>query len=220
MTPADQSELVRNAGVVAVVRISDRARLRSACSAMVAGGVKAIEITMSVPGAIEVIGDLDREFGSEWLIGAGSVRDAETAKRAANAGARYVVSPVMVPEVIRGAHEHGAAACIGAFSPTEVHRATQEGADIVKVFPADVAGMSYFKALLAPMPELKLMPTGGVTLDNAGDWIRAGAVAVGVGSALLKKDWISEGNWAAIEDSAKQLTKQVAEVRETLAARS
>lgn len=202
-------EQIKQAGVVAVVRTKDHAKLRGACAAIAAGGVTGIEITLSVPGAVELIGELSREFGDDWLIGAGSVRDADTAKRAVDAGAKYVVSPVFVPEVIESAHAAGAAACCGAFTPTEVHNATQAGSDIVKVFPADQLGMGYFKALLAPMPELKLMPTGGVTLDNGGDWINAGAVAVGVGSALMNGALIDAEDWAALEANARKLKAHV-----------
>ena len=135
--------------------------------------------------------------------------DAETARRAVEAGAQYVVSPVFKREIIDEAHRLGVPAMPGCFTPTEILAATEAGADTVKVFPADVLGMPFFKGVLAPMPHLKLMPTGGVSLTNAGDWVRAGAVAVGVGSALLDKQAISEGDFAVLTENARTLRASV-----------
>lgn len=213
MSRVDLTARLIDAGVIAVVRIEDPDKLRAACEAMVSGGVIGIEITMSVPDAIDVIRALAAEFGDSWLIGAGSVRDAETAARAADAGARYVVSPVFVQGVIDAAHRADVPACVGAYTPTEIHHASDCGADIVKVFPADFLGMKYFKALLAPMPELKMMPTGGVTIENGGEWIEAGAVAVGVGSALLNNDLLARGDWAALQSAAQRLKGNVEAAR-------
>jgi len=174
------SELIRR-GAVAVIRMSDPERLVRVVEAICEGGVTAIEITMSVPRAFQMIEEVARRLGDVALVGAGSVLDAETARLVIEAGARYVVSPVFKPEIIQTAHRYDVPALPGAFTPTEILSAHEAGADIVKVFPADVVGMGFFKAIKAPMPQLKLMPTGGVTLTNAGEWLRAGACAVGVG---------------------------------------
>lgn len=196
-------------GVVAVVRMSDSQKLIRIVDAIREGGVSAIEITMTTPNALTLIEEVSGSMGDSIELGVGSVLDVETGRRAIAAGARYIVSPIFKPGIITLAHEHGLPAMPGAFTPTEIQAATEAGADIVKVFPADIVGMPFFKAVLAPMPHLKLMPTGGVSLTNAGDWIRAGAVAVGVGSALLDKRAIAEGNYAALTENARILKRSV-----------
>ncbi len=202
-----------DAGVIAVIRMADSQKLVRVAEAIHQGGVSAIEITMTVPNALKVIEDVSRALGDEILLGVGSVLNAGTAHRAMDAGARYVVSPIFKPEIIEAAHERGCPAMPGVFTPTEALIAQEQGADIVKVFPADVVGMAFFKAVLAPMPHLRLMPTGGVSLTNAGDWIRAGAVAVGVGGALLDKQAISEGNYAQLTENARMLRRSVEQAR-------
>lgn len=206
-------EAILESGAVAVVRMADAGRLVAVAHAIAEGGVTAIEITMTTPNALGVIEDVSRELGDTVVVGVGSVLDAETARRAVEAGARYVVSPVFKREVVAAAHRLGVPAMPGCFSPTEILAATEARADVVKVFPADVLGLPFFKAVMAPMPHLKLMPTGGVTLTNAGDWIRAGAVAVGVGSALLDKGAIDRGDYATLTEHARTLRRSVEEGR-------
>ncbi|CAM3353984.1 bifunctional 4-hydroxy-2-oxoglutarate aldolase/2-dehydro-3-deoxy-phosphogluconate aldolase [Rhodothermus bifroesti] len=200
-------------GAVAVIRMTDTERLLRVVEAICAGGVTAIEITMSVPRAFEMIETVVRQLGDAALVGAGTVLDAETARLAIAAGARYVVSPVFKPEIIQTAHRYDVPALPGAFTPTEILAAHEAGADIVKVFPADVVGMAFFKAIKAPMPQLRLMPTGGVTLTNAGDWLRAGACAVGVGSALLDQKAIAEGRWEKLTENARTLMASIRQAR-------
>ena len=209
MTRSQILDSVLASGAVAVVRMADSGRLVRLAEAIAEGGVTAIEITMTTPNALGVIEAVDRALGDAVALGVGSVLDAETARRAVEAGARYVVSPVFKREIVAEAHRLGVPAMPGCFTPTEVLEATEAGADVVKVFPADVFGPTFFKAVLAPMPHLKMMPTGGVSLTNAGDWIRAGAVAVGVGSALLDKRAIADGDWAALTDNARTLRASV-----------
>jgi 2-dehydro-3-deoxyphosphogluconate aldolase/(4S)-4-hydroxy-2-oxoglutarate aldolase len=204
---------IQDLGVVAVIRMRDAAKLRAVVDAIAAGGVRAIEVTMTVPGAIGLIATLAASLPSEILLGAGTVIDAETARAVIDAGARYVVSPVLRPAVIAACHERGVPVAPGCFSPTEILDAHERGADIVKVFPATVLGPTYIKDIRAPMPQLKLMPTGGVTLDNAGDWIRAGAVAVGVGSALLDSKAIDEGRLDVLTGNARRIVASVASAR-------
>ncbi|QXD14104.1 bifunctional 4-hydroxy-2-oxoglutarate aldolase/2-dehydro-3-deoxy-phosphogluconate aldolase [Rhodocaloribacter litoris] len=200
-------------GAVAVVRMADAQRLLRVAEALHEGGITAIEITMTTPDALAVIEEVAGAMGDEVQVGVGSVLSAEVARQAIDAGARYVVSPVFKPEVVAEAHRHDVPAMPGCFTPTEILAATEAGADLVKVFPADVVGMPFFKAVLAPMPHLKLMPTGGVTLENAGDWIRAGAVAVGVGSALLDKAAIAAGDYAVLIENARKLRRSVEAAR-------
>ncbi len=200
-------------GIIAVVRADSSRQLVDAARALLAGGVDCIEITLTTPDALEVIRACRDEIGSEALIGVGSVLDAPAAEAALAAGAQYVISPIFDPAIIRAAHAAGAPAVPGAFSATEILAATRAGADIVKVFPATRVGPGYFKDLLAPMPQLKLSPTGGVSLDNAGEFIRAGAVTLGVGSALVRKDALRRGELKTIEDLARRFVRAVAEAR-------
>ena len=207
------TESLINGGAVAVIRLADASKLIKVAEAIYKGGVSAIEITMTVPDAINVIKSACKEIGSYMNVGVGSVLDPETAKKAINAGANYIVSPIFKKEIIETAHANGVPAMPGAFTPTEIQTAFEAGADIVKVFPADVVGMAFFKGILAPMPHLKLMPTGGVSLTNAGDWLKAGACAVGVGSALLDKKAIESGNYEVLTENAKVLISSINKAR-------
>ena len=163
---------IERLGVVAVIRMKDPARLRAVFDALADGGVKAIEVTMTVPGAVDLIGRLAASLPAGIVLGAGTVIDAATANAVIDAGARFIVSPVFRRDVVTTCLERGVVAAPGCFSPTEILDAHEMGADVVKVFPATALGPQYIKDLRAPMPQLRLMPTGGVTLDNAGDWIR------------------------------------------------
>jgi len=194
---------------VAVVRLRDAETVLPVVEALAKGGVRAVEITMTVPDALGQIARVRETFGDDVLLGVGSVLDADTATRAVEAGATYVVTPVFKPEIVAAAHAANAAAMPGAFTPTECLAAHDAGADVVKVFPADVLGMPFFKAVLAPMPHLRLMPTGGVTLDNAGDWLRAGAVAVGVGNALLDPAAVAARRFDVLTENARRLVNNL-----------
>ena len=200
-------------GVIAVVRADSSEQLVSAARSLLAGGVDCVEITMTTPDALRVIEQCRKAIGDDALIGVGSVLDADTARAALAAGAQFVVSPILDPHTIGAAHAAGAPAVPGALSPNEIVAATAAGGDVVKVFPATRFGPGYFKDLLAPLPDLKLTPTGGVSLDNAGDFIRAGAVTLGVGSALVRKDALRSGDLATIEDLARRFVAAVADAR-------
>lgn len=200
-------------GAIAVIRLADPDKLIKVAQAIYEGGITGIEITMTVPDAINVIKKADAELGSYMNIGVGSVLDAVTAQKAIDAGAKYVVSPIFKKEIIDVAHKNNIPVMPGAFTPTEVQMAYEAGADIIKIFPADVVGMAFFKGVLAPMPHLKLMPTGGVSLTNAGEWFKAGACAVGVGSALLTKQAISAGDYKVLTDNAKILMESIRKAR-------
>jgi len=208
----NRAEIVKSlleAKAVAVVRIADSSKMIKVAEAIYKGGVSAIEITTTVPNAIEVIKNACKEAGSYMNIGVGTVLNAETAQKAIDAGAKYVVSPFFKREIVETAHKNDIPAMPGAFTPTEIQTAYEAGADIIKVFPADVVGMAFFKGILAPMPYLKLMPTGGVTLTNAGEWIKAGACAVGVGTALLDKKAIASENYGVLTENAKALMESI-----------
>ncbi len=187
---------------VAVVRMNNAEKLKKVVEAIYKGGVSAIEITMTTPGALNSIESLSKSMGDEILIGVGSAINKQMASDAINAGAKFVVSPIFKRELIEIAHQNDVPAMPGCFTPTEIQTAFEAGADVVKIFPADVVGMAFFKGVLAPLPHLKLMPTGGVSLTNAGDWIKAGACAVGIGSALLDKKAIEEGNYNKLTQNA------------------
>jgi len=196
---------------VAVLRVKEADKLAKVIEAIYAGGISVAEITMTVPNAIQLIEQMSNKLDKNIIIGVGSVLNSKTAEDAIKAGARYVVSPIFKKEIIDTAHKFDVPAMPGCFTPTEIQIAYEYGADIVKVFPADVVGMEFFKAILAPMPHLKLMPTGGVTLTNAGDWLKAGACAIGIGSALLDKKAIQENNFSKLTDNAKTIMKSIAE---------
>jgi 2-dehydro-3-deoxyphosphogluconate aldolase / (4S)-4-hydroxy-2-oxoglutarate aldolase len=202
-------EAVERAGIVAVIRIKEPERLKAVVDAISEGGIRVLEVTMTVPGAVKLIADLAPRMPAGFLLGAGTVVDAETARKVIDAGASFIVSPVFRQQVIDACHERDVAAMPGCFSPTEILNAWDGGADVVKVFPATALGPGYIKDVRAPLPQVKLMPTGGVTLDNAGDWIRAGAVAVGVGSSLLDAKAVADGNYALLRSNAERIVRNV-----------
>jgi 2-dehydro-3-deoxyphosphogluconate aldolase / (4S)-4-hydroxy-2-oxoglutarate aldolase len=206
------NELTR-LGAVAVIRMSDSEKLKRVSEAIHMGGVSAIEITMTTPNALAVIENLSKTMGNDIIVGVGSVLNPQTAIDAINAGAQFVVSPVFKPDIVETVKKLNIPMMPGAFTPTEIQAAYEQGADIVKVFPADIVGMAFFKAIKGPMPYLKLMPTGGVTLNNAGEWLKAGACAVGVGTALLDKKAIDENNFKKLTENAEILVKSIAEGR-------
>ena len=212
----DRSETVRQIeqlGIVAVIRLRDPGKLRAVVDAIVAGGVRALEVTMTVPGAVELIRGLAPTLPDGFLLGAGTVIDAATARAVIDAGAQFVISPVFRREVIAACHERGVPVAPGCFTPTEILDAHEAGADIVKVFPATTLGPQYIRDVRAPLPQLKLMPTGGVSPDNAGDWIRAGAVAVAAGSSLLDAKAIESGRFDVLTANARRFVDNVAAAR-------
>lgn len=213
MTRAEATGEIEKQGIVAVIRMQDPGRLRAVVDALAAGGVRALEVTMTVPRAIEMIREIAPTLPAGFLFGAGTVLDADTAHRVIDAGAQFVVSPVFRRAVIDACHQHDVPALPGCLTPTEILDAWDAGADIVKVFPATTFGPGYLKDIRAPLPHVKLMPTGGVTVDNAGDWIRAGAVAVGVGSALLDAAAIAAGDYAVLEAKARRIVANLKAAR-------
>lgn len=209
-------QAIERAGAVAVIRLEDASRLRPVVDALGRGGIRAIEITMTVPGALDLMADLVPALSGEYLVGAGTVLDDASAARAIAAGARFVVSPVFRRPLIDTCHRLGRPMLPGCFSPTEILDAWQAGADIVKVFPATSLGPGFFRDVRAPLPQLKLMPTGGVSVENAGEWIRAGAAAVGIGSALVDRAAVAAGDYDSIAARAARVVASVRAAREAL----
>lgn len=204
---------MESTGIVAVIRADSAEQLVDVCSALRDGGVDVSEITMTTPGALDAIHKATEKLGKECLIGVGSVLDAETARAAILAGAQYVVAPTLNLDVIAMAHRYDKPIIPGALTPTEIITAWSAGADIIKVFPANLFGPQYFKDVMAPMPQLKLTPTGGVDLNTAADWLKAGAACLGVGSSLVKKDLIKSKDWAGLTKLAKQFRAIVDQAR-------
>lgn len=194
---------------VAVLRVKEEEKLKKVIQAINDGGVSIAEITMTVPNAINLIEKMSNELDEHIIIGVGSVLSKEVAEDAIKAGAKYVVSPILKKGIIETAQKYDVPVMPGCFTPTEIYSAFEMGADIVKVFPADVVGMTFFKAILAPMPHLKLMPTGGVSLTNAGDWLKVGACAVGIGSALLDEKAIKEEKYFVLTENAKIIMNSI-----------
>jgi 2-dehydro-3-deoxyphosphogluconate aldolase/(4S)-4-hydroxy-2-oxoglutarate aldolase len=210
---AARTQALETAGVVAVIRMERSERLRDVIGALAEGGVTAVEVTMTVPNAVQLIAEIAPSLPPGTLLGAGTVLDGPTARQVIDAGAEFVVSPVFRRGVIDVAHAADVPAIPGCFSPTEIADAWDAGADIVKVFPATSLGPAFVKDLRGPLPHVKLMPTGGVSVANAGDWIRAGAVAVGMGTALVNPVHVAERNYAAITEAARAATAAVRHAR-------
>jgi 2-dehydro-3-deoxyphosphogluconate aldolase/(4S)-4-hydroxy-2-oxoglutarate aldolase len=204
---------IRETGIVAVIRAPSSTELIDVSRALAEGGVDCVEITMTTPNALEAIGAVSEALGDSVLVGVGSVLDPETARAAILAGAEFVVGPVLNEDVIRLCRRYSKIVVPGAFTPTEILRAWEAGADVVKVFPAGVGGPAYFKAIKGPLPQVRLTPTGGVDLGTAADFIRAGAEFLGVGSALVKKDLLAARDFAGIGNLAAEYRKVVVEAR-------
>ena len=212
-------EKIRDLGVVLVVRAKGDEQTMKGIAAMIEGGVKAIEITFSVPNAVAVIKAVKERFGADILLGAGTVLNPSDAAGAVGAGAQYVVSPNTNPEVIGISKRLGVPVMPGAFTPTEVVNAWAAGADVVKIFPASVGGPAYIKALRGPLPHIPMLPTGGVNDKTAGPFIEAGAFALGAGSNLFDKKLLAAEDYAGLTKLAKSFMTGVAEARKKLAAK-
>lgn len=200
-------------GVIAVVRMDRSDNLVGAARALAAGGVVAVEVTMTTPGALEVIAEAGRALGGDVLVGAGTVLDARQARQALDAGADFLVAPTVDPDVVAAAHEAGVPMVPGALTPNEIEQAMRLGAQLVKLFPGRVATPGYFKDVLGPFPTARLLPTGNVDLTTAPEYIRAGAVAVGVGKALVDSAAVAAGDWQALTERARAFTAVVRSAR-------
>lgn len=218
MTREQVRKQIVDIGIVPVVRASTPRLAMLAAEAVCAGGIPIVEVTMTVPGAIDVIADLCKAMGSEALIGAGTVLDVDTAQRCLDAGAQFFVSPGFDAATVAFANQHTKVIMPGALTPTEVITAWRAGADFVKVFPCGtVGGASYIRALRGPLPQVPLIPTGGVNLITAADFIRAGVKALGIGGELVSAEALQSGNGAAITALARKYVEIVKESRMSLA---
>jgi 2-dehydro-3-deoxyphosphogluconate aldolase/(4S)-4-hydroxy-2-oxoglutarate aldolase len=207
-------ERIAEIGIIPVVRASSPAEARAAAEAVCAGGIQVVEITMTVPGAVDVIAELVRALGEEILIGAGTVLDAETARKCLGAGAEFIVSPGLDMPTVEFVRREKKLMMAGALTPTEVITAWRAGSDFVKVFPCgNVGGAKYIKALKGPLPQVLMVPTGGINLDTAADFIRAGAAALGVGGELVQTDALKSGKTEIIVENARKFLECVRQAR-------
>lgn len=213
MSKETQLQRILDTGIVAVVRSPDSRQLVEVCRALAEGGVSVVEITMTVPNALHVVQAVRQALGDRLLLGAGTILDPETARAALLAGAEYLVAPTLNLEVIRLCQRYNKLVMPGAFTPTEILTAWEAGADVVKVFPADCVGPAFFKALRGPLPQVRLMPTGGVDLSTAAEFLKAGACCLGVGSQLVEPQAVAAGNFDRIRELAQQYSALVRQVR-------
>jgi 2-dehydro-3-deoxyphosphogluconate aldolase/(4S)-4-hydroxy-2-oxoglutarate aldolase len=190
-------------GIIAVLRIDRPEQVLPICDALLAGGVNALEITLTVPGALDLLRQARQRFEARAVVGAGTVLSESDCREAMAAGAEFIVSPITAPALVTAAHAADRPVMLGAYTPTEAQAAHEAGADFVKLFPADKLGPAYVKALRAPLPHLRIVPTGGVDLNTAADFLRAGCVALGVGSSLLSPKILAESNWSELTRLAR-----------------
>ncbi|MBV9342984.1 MAG: bifunctional 4-hydroxy-2-oxoglutarate aldolase/2-dehydro-3-deoxy-phosphogluconate aldolase [Acidobacteria bacterium] len=221
MTKKETAEKIRRVGIIPVVRATSAEQARFAAEAVCAGGIPIVEVTMTVPGAIELIAKLAKDAAAEVLIGAGTVLDTRTAERCLDAGAEFVVSPGFDRETVELVRSHNKLMIAGALTPTEVMAAWRAGSDFVKIFPcASMGGAKYIKALKAPLPQVPMIPTGGVNLETAADLIRAGSDALGIGGELISAPALVSGNARQITEAARQYAAIVERTREEALTRS
>lgn len=213
MSKESDLQRVLDLGLVAIIRAPSGDQLVDVAEALYRGGIDVIEVTFTVPGALDIIKQLKEAVGDRVLLGAGTVLDAETARAAILAGAEFIVTPTVNTDVIKLCQRYSKVIMAGAFTPTEILTAWESGADIVKVFPADVSGPSYLKAVHGPLPQVRLLPTGGVNLDTLSSFVDAGACAVGLGGALVEKKALAEGNMQRVEEQAKAFVESMNKAR-------
>lgn len=204
---------VLDRGIVAILRAPSAEQLGQVARALYAGGIDVIEVTFTVPDAESVLREVRRDLGDKVLMGAGTILDPETARIAILAGAEFLVSPTVNVDVIRLAHRYDKLMLTGAYTPTEVVTAWDAGADVVKLFPADIGGAPYLKALRGPLPQVRFLPTGGVNLETLPSFFAAGACAVGLGSQLVSAEALQQGDFATIEQTARQYVDLVRKTR-------
>lgn len=209
MQKAEKLNLIAETGVIAIMRAQSSDQLIAAADAIHKGGVRVIEVTMNTPDALKIIEDARSRYGEDVLFGAGTVLDAATAQRAIFAGAGFIVAPTLNPAMLAVCKQHNLPVLPGCYTPTELITAWEAGADMIKLFPADVGGPGLLKSILAPLPQLKLVPVGGVNLDTTAEFIECGAVAVGVGSSLINQKILDSGNMAELTRRAAAFIDQV-----------
>jgi 2-dehydro-3-deoxyphosphogluconate aldolase / (4S)-4-hydroxy-2-oxoglutarate aldolase len=213
-TKAEIISLLTNPGIVAVVRAQKADQVIPLSEALIAGGVIAIEITMTTPNAIEAIRDTKKKLGDRAVIGVGTVLNEKVCRDAIEAGAEFVVTPICRTEFVSIARAANRPIMLGAYTPTEAQTAYEAGADFIKIFPADTLGPGYIKALRAPLPHLKIVPTGGVDVHNVADFLKAGCAALGVGGSLVPAKILQEGDWAGLTKRAQEFVEAARSARQ------
>ncbi len=213
MTKSEIISRILDPGIVAVIRVDSAATLLPICEALLAGGITGLEITMTSPDAIATIAEASKRFGARALLGVGTVLDTETCRAAILAGAQFVVTPVCRPAIVEMCLRYGKPVACGAYTPTEALTAHEAGADFIKIFPADGLGPKYIQNLLAPLPMLRIIPTGGVTVETAGDFLRAGCAALAAGSSLIAKEFLQNQDWAGLTARAAAFVAAIAAAR-------
>jgi 2-dehydro-3-deoxyphosphogluconate aldolase / (4S)-4-hydroxy-2-oxoglutarate aldolase len=209
-------ETIDKSKLVAVVRVDHPDQIDPTVDALLAGGIHVIELTMTIPDVLRHVPALKTRVGSKMVLGIGSVLNGDMAREVVASGASFIVSPILRKDIVDVAREAGVAVSVGAFSPTEIQTAWEYGTDVVKVFPAGELGPSFIKGVRAPMPHLKLLPTGGVSESNAGEWLSAGSFALGIGNALVDIKAIREGNYQLLTRKAEGLVRAVAQWKESV----
>lgn len=209
MNKTEKLNLIHKSGVIAIMRANSSEQLIAAADAIKKGGVQVIEVTMTTPGALDVIKEATQRYGQEVLFGAGTVLDAETARAAILAGAGFVVAPTLNMEMIAMCNRYSIPVAPGCYTPTEMLTAWEAGVDLIKLFPADVGGPGLVKAIRAPLPQLNIVPVGGVNLDTAAEFISKGAFALGVGSSLVNQKLLDTGDMAELTRRAEAFVAEV-----------
>jgi len=213
MSKPEIIDRIINPGILAVIRADSSEQLMGAAEALYEGGVTGLEVTMTTPNALQVISDVSKRFGKKVLVGVGTVLDPETCRAAILAGAQFAVTPVLRPEVIKMCNRYGIPVAAGAYTPTEALTAYESGADFVKIFPADQLGPQYIKNILGPLPQLRIIPTGGVTVATVEAFIKAGCVALGAGSSLVSKDVLKNQDWKKLTETAAAFVEAIKKAR-------
>jgi 2-dehydro-3-deoxyphosphogluconate aldolase / (4S)-4-hydroxy-2-oxoglutarate aldolase len=216
MTKSAVIRRIVDCGIVAIIRADSSAQLVEATGALIAGGVDTVEVTMTTPNALQVIRDTTQTFGAKLVMGVGSVIDDITARMAIEAGAAFVVTPTVCPDVIKLCRRYGKPIMTGAYSPTEALAAQEAGSDFIKLFPAETLGAAYIKALRAPLPQLEIVPTGGVSSKNCHEFIQAGCVALAAGSNLVSKSILQNRDWKTLTENAAAFVAAVKKARSEL----
>jgi len=214
MDKPDKLQLIRETGIIAIMRAQNSDYLVAAAEAIQQGGVRVIEVTMNTPGALNVIEQATKKFGDQVLFGAGTVLDPESARAAIRAGAEFIVAPTLNLEVIALCQRENIPVIPGCYTPTEMLTAWQAGADLIKLFPADAGGPNYIKAIRAPLPQLQIVPVGGVDLQNAAEFMRCGAVALGVGNSLVNQQLIEAKDWSELTRRARAFIEEVSKAHQ------
>jgi 2-dehydro-3-deoxyphosphogluconate aldolase / (4S)-4-hydroxy-2-oxoglutarate aldolase len=214
MDRTHQIRIIEDLGIIAIVRLDTSNQLVEAARAIAEGGIKVIEFTMTIPNALAILEAAANTFGDDILLGAGTILDPETARAAILSGAQFIVAPTLNPSVIEVCHRYSKLCIPGAYTPTEILTAWECGADFVKIFPAEALGYKFIKAVLAPLPQIKLIPVGGVSLENISGYIKGGAAAVAVGSNLVNKELIVGNRFDDLRDLARKYVETVQAARQ------